>query len=66
MHLHVCVCIGGSCGSVVAAAVKSAKSLKAGQRCVVLLPDSIRNYMYVCFLALSVVEIVSLRYLAPF
>ena len=36
---------GGSSGSAVAAAVKAAKSLKAGQRCVVILPDSIRNYM---------------------
>ena len=38
---------GGSSGAAVAAAVKAARSLKAGQRCVVLLPDSIRNYMYV-------------------
>ena len=36
---------GGSSGAAVAAAVKAARSLKAGQRCVVLLPDSIRNYM---------------------
>lgn len=28
-----------------AAAVKAAKSLKKGQRCVVMLPDSVRNYM---------------------
>jgi cystathionine beta-synthase len=28
-----------------AAALQAAKSLKAGQRCVVLLADSIRNYM---------------------
>lgn len=27
------------------AAVKVAKELKEGQRCVVILPDSIRNYM---------------------
>lgn len=27
------------------AAVQAAKSLKKGQRCVVLLPDSVRNYM---------------------
>lgn len=26
-------------------AVKHAKSLKAGQKCVVILPDSVRNYM---------------------
>lgn len=36
---------GGSSGSAVAAAVKAAKKLKKGQRCVVILPDSIRNYM---------------------
>lgn len=27
------------------AALRAAKSLKPGQRCVVLLPDSVRNYM---------------------
>ena len=36
---------GGSSGTAVAAAVKVAKKLKKGQRCVVILPDSIRNYM---------------------
>ncbi|XP_044297663.1 cystathionine beta-synthase-like [Varanus komodoensis] len=36
---------GGSSGSAMAAAVKVAKQLKEGQRCVVLLPDSVRNYM---------------------
>ncbi|XP_034031002.1 cystathionine beta-synthase a isoform X2 [Thalassophryne amazonica] len=36
---------GGSSGSAVAAAVKVAKDLKEGQRCVVILPDSVRNYM---------------------
>lgn len=36
---------GGSSGAAVAAAVKAAKGLKKGQRCVVILPDSIRNYM---------------------
>ncbi|XP_041936216.1 cystathionine beta-synthase a [Alosa sapidissima] len=36
---------GGSSGTAMAAAVKMAKELKEGQRCVVLLPDSIRNYM---------------------
>ena len=36
---------GGSSGSALAAAIKAAKTLKAGQRCVVLLPDSIRNYL---------------------
>jgi len=36
---------GGSCGSAMAAAVKAARGLKAGQNCVVVLPDSVRNYM---------------------
>ncbi|XP_060622882.2 cystathionine beta-synthase-like [Anolis sagrei] len=36
---------GGSAGSAMSAAVKVARELKEGQRCVVLLPDSVRNYM---------------------
>ncbi|XP_065055705.1 cystathionine beta-synthase-like protein [Rhopilema esculentum] len=36
---------GGSCGSAVAAAVEAAKDLGPDQRCVVILPDSVRNYM---------------------
>uniref|UniRef100_A0A667WS46 Cystathionine beta-synthase n=1 Tax=Myripristis murdjan TaxID=586833 RepID=A0A667WS46_9TELE len=36
---------GGSSGTAMAAAVRVAKDLKEGQRCVVILPDSIRNYM---------------------
>ena len=38
---------GGSCGSAVYCAVEAIKkfNLKAGQNVVVLLPDSIRNYM---------------------
>ncbi|XP_051558459.1 cystathionine beta-synthase a isoform X2 [Myxocyprinus asiaticus] len=36
---------GGSSGTAMAAAVKFAKELKEGQCCVVVLPDSIRNYM---------------------
>jgi cystathionine beta-synthase len=36
---------GGSCGAAVSVAVQAAKCLKAGQRCVVILPDSVRNYM---------------------
>jgi len=36
---------GGSCGSAMVAAVKAAKKLGKGQRCVVLLADSTRNYM---------------------
>ncbi|CAJ0751779.1 5314_t:CDS:2, partial [Entrophospora sp. SA101] len=36
---------GGSSGSAMCAAIKVAKSMKKGQRCVVLLADSVRNYM---------------------
>ena len=36
---------GGSSGSAMSVAVKAAKELKEGQRCVVIFPDSIRNYM---------------------
>lgn len=36
---------GGSAGSAVSVAVKAAQELQEGQRCVVILPDSVRNYM---------------------
>jgi len=36
---------GGSSGASVACAMRAAADLKEGQRCVVILPDSIRNYM---------------------
>jgi len=36
---------GGSSGTAVWAACKAASTLEAGQRCVVILPDSVRNYM---------------------
>lgn len=36
---------GGSCGAAMVGAIKAAKTLKKGQRCVVLLADSVRNYM---------------------
>ncbi|XP_053312796.1 cystathionine beta-synthase isoform X2 [Spea bombifrons] len=36
---------GGSSGSAMYAAVEAARELKEGQRCVVILPDSVRNYM---------------------
>ncbi|XP_004081461.2 cystathionine beta-synthase isoform X1 [Oryzias latipes] len=36
---------GGSSGSAMAAAVKMAGDLKEGQRCVVILADSVRNYI---------------------
>lgn len=36
---------GGSSGTAMVGALQAAKILKKGQRCVVLLPDSVRNYM---------------------
>uniref|UniRef100_A0A674JFX7 Cystathionine beta-synthase n=1 Tax=Terrapene triunguis TaxID=2587831 RepID=A0A674JFX7_9SAUR len=36
---------GGSSGSAMSIAVKAARTLTEGQRCVVILPDSVRNYM---------------------
>ncbi|KAI9279662.1 cystathionine beta-synthase [Sporodiniella umbellata] len=36
---------GGSSGTAMYAAVQAAKELGEGQRCVVMLPDSVRNYM---------------------
>lgn len=36
---------GGSSGGALTAALRYAKDLKEGQRCVVILPDGIRNYM---------------------
>ncbi|KAI8967495.1 cystathionine-beta Synthase [Mycotypha africana] len=36
---------GGSSGTAMWAACQAAKELKEGQRCVVILPDSVRNYM---------------------
>lgn len=37
--------VGGSSGSAVWAALQAAKKLKKGQRCLVILPDGIRNYL---------------------
>lgn len=37
--------VGGSSGSVVWAALQVAPRLKKGERCLVILPDSIRNYL---------------------
>lgn len=37
--------VGGSSGGAVWAALQTAKRLQAGQRCLVILPDSIRNYL---------------------
>nr|CAB3228075.1 cystathionine beta-synthase-like [Phallusia mammillata] len=36
---------GGSSGTAVYIAIEAAKELKEGQKCVAILPDSIRNYM---------------------
>lgn len=36
---------GGSSGAAVSCALKAASTLKKGQRCVVIMPDSVRNYM---------------------
>lgn len=37
--------VGGSSGAAMWAAIKAAETLKEGQKCLVILPDSIRNYM---------------------
>lgn len=37
--------VGGSSGAAMWAALQAAKDLKVGQKCLVILPDSIRNYM---------------------
>ena len=37
--------IGGSSGSAVWAGIKAAKNLKKNQNCLIVLPDSIRNYL---------------------
>jgi cystathionine beta-synthase/cysteine synthase A len=37
--------VGGSSGAAMWAALQAARSLKKGQKCLVILPDSIRNYM---------------------
>ncbi|PCJ48843.1 MAG: cystathionine beta-lyase [Gammaproteobacteria bacterium] len=37
--------VGGSSGSTMMAALKEAQSLKAGQNCVIILADGIRNYL---------------------
>lgn len=37
--------VGGSSGAAMWGALKAAQGLKSGQKCLVILPDSIRNYM---------------------
>ena len=36
---------GESSGAILAAALEAAKDLKEGQKCVIIMPDGIRNYM---------------------
>ena len=37
--------VGGSCGAAMWGALQAARHLKEGQKCLVILPDSIRNYL---------------------
>ena len=37
--------VGGSCGAAMWGALQAARTLTEGQKCLVILPDSIRNYM---------------------
>ena len=39
------ILIGGSSGTATYAALQAAKNLKENQKCLVILPDSIRNYL---------------------
>lgn len=42
---HEGLLVGGSCGAAMWGALQAARSLVKGQKCLVILPDSIRNYM---------------------
>ena len=37
--------VGGSSGGAVWAAIQKAQSLSEGEKCLVIIPDSIRNYL---------------------
>ena len=37
--------VGGSSGTATYAALKAAKELTSNQKCLIILPDSIRNYL---------------------
>ena len=37
--------VGGSSGGAVWAGLQAARSLSKGQKCLIILPDSIRNYL---------------------
>lgn len=63
--LHTCVTkgllIGGSSGSATYCALQAIKEKGfnvEGMNCVVLLPDSVRNYMFVAFMTLKKIRIV--------
>lgn len=43
--LQIILIVGGSSGSALQAALQAAAELKEDQRCVVILPDGVRNYM---------------------
>jgi cystathionine beta-synthase len=45
LYLSLGLLCGGSCGAAIVGALEAAKVLTVNQRCVVLLADSIRNYM---------------------
>jgi len=45
LYLQSPISSGGTSGAALSVALKAAKNLKAGQRCVVIFPDSIRNYL---------------------
>lgn len=45
LHKKEGLLVGGSSGSALAGAIKAAKDLQPGQRCVVLFADGIRNYL---------------------
>jgi len=45
LHRYEGMLVGGSCGSAMAGVVEAAKELRADQRCVVVFPDNIRNYL---------------------
>jgi len=45
LNLKEGILAGGSSGAILAGALKAAKSLKKGQNCVVMIPDSVRNYL---------------------
>jgi len=45
LHREEGLLVGGSSGSALAGVLKAAKSLRPDQRCLVILPDNIRNYL---------------------